>query len=200
MGRYGVRASALVVALALLGGGCAGGAGPTVGAGGATPSSASASPPGPSASPPAPVVSSPPPATVPATLRFRVPKVGGGTFDGATLAGRPSVLWFWASWCTRCRAKAADVRDMHERYGGQVNVVGVAGLGSGAGGMRSFVSDRGLSGFPHLADDAGVLWKRFGVTEQEYFVLLDARGEVVHKGPLGSDQLGRRVGALAAAG
>jgi len=29
-------------------------------------------------------------------LAFRAPLVGGGTFDGAELAGTPVVLWFWA--------------------------------------------------------------------------------------------------------
>ncbi|MGW9198646.1 hypothetical protein [Micromonospora chersina] len=33
----------------------------------------------------------------------------GGTFAGSSLAGKPAVLWFWAAWCTRCRAVAGEV-------------------------------------------------------------------------------------------
>lgn len=29
-------------------------------------------------------------------LQFTAPLLGGGTFDGAALAGRPVVFWFWA--------------------------------------------------------------------------------------------------------
>ena len=29
-------------------------------------------------------------------LAFTAPLVGGGSFDGATIAGRPVVFWFWA--------------------------------------------------------------------------------------------------------
>ena len=29
-------------------------------------------------------------------LRFTSPLVGGSSIDGASLAGRPAVLWFWA--------------------------------------------------------------------------------------------------------
>jgi hypothetical protein len=42
-----------------------------------------------------------PPATdpavvVPEALQFSAPLVGGGTFDGAAAAGKPTVFWFWA--------------------------------------------------------------------------------------------------------
>lgn len=37
-----------------------------------------------------------PAAVVPETLQFTAPLVGGGTFDGAAVAGKPTVFWFWA--------------------------------------------------------------------------------------------------------
>lgn len=107
------------------------------------------------------------------------------------------MLWFWAAWCPRCRAKAADVKAVQAEHSGKVGFVGVAGLGSGDDAMARFVADHSLGGFPHLADDAGAVWRRFGVTEQEFFVVLDATGAVVHKGPLSRDDLRRRVAALA---
>ncbi len=33
---------------------------------------------------------------VPAALDFTAPLLGGGQFDGASAAGKPLVLWFWA--------------------------------------------------------------------------------------------------------
>ena len=33
---------------------------------------------------------------VPQALQFTAPLVGGGTFDGAAIAGKPTVFWFWA--------------------------------------------------------------------------------------------------------
>jgi len=36
------------------------------------------------------------PAAVPAALQFTAPLVGGGEFDGATVADKPTVFWFWA--------------------------------------------------------------------------------------------------------
>jgi thiol-disulfide isomerase/thioredoxin len=152
------------------------------------------------AAPATTAVSSPGPtsaAAVPETLRFQIMTVDGGTFDGAALAGRPAVLWFWAAWCPRCRAAAPDVAAVQREHAGRIAVVGVAGLRSGQDAMRRFVADRGIAGFPNLADDDGVLWRRFGVTTQEYYVIIDADGMVVHKGALSIEDLRRRVAALA---
>ncbi len=37
-----------------------------------------------------------PAVVVPDALQFTAPLVGGGTFDGAAAAGKPTVFWFWA--------------------------------------------------------------------------------------------------------
>ncbi len=37
-----------------------------------------------------------PAVVVPEALQFTAPLVGGGTFDGASAAGKPTVFWFWA--------------------------------------------------------------------------------------------------------
>ncbi len=37
-----------------------------------------------------------PAVVVPEALQFTAPLVGGGTFDGPALAGKPTVFWFWA--------------------------------------------------------------------------------------------------------
>ena len=154
----------------------------------------------PAAAPTTPATTAPSsgaPAEVPEALRFTATTVDGKPFDAATLAGKPAVLWFWAAWCPRCRAAADDVAGVQRDFAGRVNVVGVAGLDSGQEPMRQFVTDRGIGGFVNLADDEGKVWQRFGVTTQEYYVLLDKNGDVVHKGALTPDALRDRVTALA---
>jgi peroxiredoxin len=136
------------------------------------------------------------PADVPETLAFQAPTVDGGELDAATLAGQPVVFWFWAAWCPRCAAFAGDLREVAAEYDGQAHVVGVAGLGSGADGMRDFVATHELDGFPHLADDEGDVWVRFGVTVQEYLVILDSTGTVVHEGPLTAQELRDQLATL----
>jgi peroxiredoxin len=57
-------------------------------------------------------------------------------------------------------------------------VVGVAGLSSDAADMRRFVDRGDLTSFTHLADTSGDLYARFGVTQQDTFVLIRPDGTV----------------------
>ncbi|MER7456977.1 redoxin domain-containing protein [Micromonospora sp. NPDC126480] len=151
---------------------------------------------GAASTPPASAPAGSAPAAVPETLEFTARTIDGGSFTGASLAGKPAVLWFWAAWCTRCRGVADSVAAVQRDNANRVNLVGVAGLGSGDEAMRRFARDTGVEGFPHLADDDGAVWRRFGVTSQEQYVLLDSTGKVVHTGPLSQADLRRRVAEL----
>ncbi|WP_422773275.1 redoxin domain-containing protein [Plantactinospora sp. WMMC1484] len=191
MARRG-RAGALVAAAALALAGCATEPDTPGGTDGGPPPAVS-----PGSAPAAAGETGPPSGgAVPETLRFTATTVDGEPFDAAALHGRPVVLWFWAAWCTRCRAAADDVAETHRSFSDRVHVVGVAGLKSGDGAMREFVSGQGIGGFVNLADDEGRVWRRFGVTSQEYYVLLDATGTVVHSGGLTPNALRERVTAL----
>lgn len=121
-------------------------------------------------------------------LDFTVTTLDGGTFDGATLAGKPAVLWFWAPWCPTCVGQARDVAKLAADYAGRASVVGVAGLDT-VEAMRDFVALPKVSGIPHLTDEEGVLWKRFEVTAQSTYVVLDAAGEVTERGHLEPERL-----------
>nr|WP_272954953.1 redoxin domain-containing protein [Kribbella shirazensis] len=137
-------------------------------------------------------------AVVPDILQFTAMTVDGKTFQGSALAAKPVVLWFWAPWCPKCRAQADATAKVASDYQGKVNVVGVAGLDK-TGAMRDFVTDQKVSGFPHLADEAGVVWKRFGITEQSMYVVLDAQGNKAFSGTLVNgdglaDQVAKVVG------
>lgn len=135
---------------------------------------------------------------VPEALKFTATTVDGKSFDGASLAAKPVVLWFWAPWCPKCRAQADATAKVASEYQGKVNVVGVAGLDK-TGAMRDFVSDHKVDGFPHLADETGAVWKRFGITEQSMYVVLDAQGNKSFSGTLVNgeglaDQVAKVVG------
>lgn len=123
------------------------------------------------------------PTVVPEILKFTGTTLDGKAFDGATLAAKPAVLWFWAPWCPKCRAQAEATAEVANDYKGRVNVVGVAGLDK-PDAMRDFVSERKVGDFPHLSDEAGAIWKRFGVIEQSTYVVLDAKGNKVFTGNL----------------
>ncbi|MGW0916717.1 redoxin family protein [Streptomyces sp. NPDC002784] len=133
---------------------------------------------------------------VPEALDFSGTTVDGEPFDGKTLAGKPTVLWFWAPWCPKCRAQAAETAKVAADYAGKANVVGIAGLDTNAA-MKDFVAETDTASFPHLSDEDGALWKRFEVTEQSRYVILDKAGKTVYEGVLpGGEGLGDKVAGL----
>jgi thiol-disulfide isomerase/thioredoxin len=135
------------------------------------------------------------PAATGPLLAFTATTLDGQQFDGMSLAGKPTVLWFWAPWCPICLQQAPGVREAVAKYGDRVNILGVAGLDK-TEAMPEFVRLAKVQGMTHLADEAGVVWKRFGITEQSVFVLLDADGTVLGKGRLDADEIPDRVAGL----
>jgi thiol-disulfide isomerase/thioredoxin len=142
-------------------------------------------------SPPAPA------AAVPDALNFTGKTLDGATFDASTLAGRPALLWFWAPWCATCASQAQSINDLEDEYGDRLGIVGIAGMGNN-NDMRRFVADLDVTKVPNLDDQAGVLWRRFGVIEQSTYVVIDRAGTVVTTGYLDDLQLTAKVTSLVA--
>ncbi|PYC67183.1 redoxin [Micromonospora arborensis] len=138
------------------------------------------------------------PAPVPDVLRFTGTTLTGTAFDAAQFAGKPVVLWFWAPWCATCASQAWTVAEIAPKYRDTVPIVGVAGLGEQRA-MKEFVTEFDLAGTTQVDDRKGALWKRFKVTEQSIFVIIDRTGTVVHQGFLDGEALSARVAALAGA-
>lgn len=101
----------------------------------------------------------------------------GGAFDFATVSDRPTVLWFWAPWCTICRAEAPEIAAAVDRLGDDVRVLGVPGRGDEPD-MRAFVEDTGVGGFDHVVDADGQIWSSYGVISQPAFAFIDTSGGV----------------------
>jgi thiol-disulfide isomerase/thioredoxin len=138
------------------------------------------------------------PADVPEALRFTGTTIDGKPFDGATLAGKPTVLWFWAPWCPKCQAQGPETAEVAKEFAGKANVVGVAGLDKPAA-MKDFVASAKAGAFPNLSDEPGDIWKKFEITQQSTYVLLDKDGKTVFTGnlPAGkglADKVGKLVG------
>jgi thiol-disulfide isomerase/thioredoxin len=122
-------------------------------------------------------------AAVPEALRFTGTTVDGQPFDAATLAGKPTVLWFWAPWCPTCKAQGPETAKVAAQFQGKVNVIGVAGLDKPQA-MKDFVTDTKVGTFPNLSDEAGDIWKKFKITQQSFYVILDRDDKTVFTGSL----------------
>ncbi len=181
--RGGMRPlAALVCSLVLLLTAC--GTDPDAGATTATDAGASTSTEeGGSAVPPA----EPDGADAPAVLDFASETVNGEPFEGAALAGKPTVFWFWAPWCPTCRAQISGVGELAATYGSEVNVVGVGSLDEPAA-IEEFAAEVS-SDVTLLTDPDGAVWRHFGVTAQSTYLVLDENGTEQASGYLDDAEL-----------
>ncbi len=131
----------------------------------------------------------------PAVLDFTSRTVDGEAFDGTTLAGKPTVFWFWAPWCPTCHAQISGVGELAETYGADVNVVGVGSLDEQEAieGFAAEVSP----GVTLLSDPDGAVWRQLGVTAQSTYLVLDAAGTEQASGYLDDAELAALVEDLA---
>lgn len=130
---------------------------------------------------------------------FSAERLGGGELSSASFAGKDTVLWFWAPWCTVCRGEADDVVAAAGALDGKVQVIGVAGRGE-VPEMARFVADTGTGGLTHVIDADGSIWSSYRVFAQPAYAFIDDSGSVqVFVGALGEDALVERMTALAEA-
>ena len=66
-----------------------------------------------------------------AAVESDLPPESFALFDGgettlADFGGKPLVINFWASWCPACVAELSEVQAIHERFGDQITVLGIA--------------------------------------------------------------------------
>jgi thiol-disulfide isomerase/thioredoxin len=106
-------------------------------------------------------------------LQFSGTTLSGAPFNGATLQGKPAVLWFWTPWCPFCNAEAPGVSQVAAANPG-VTFVGVAAH-SDADAMQNFVSKYNLN-FTNLNDADGSIWARYNVPWQPAYVFYRADG------------------------
>ncbi len=129
-------------------------------------------------------------------LQFTATTLQGTKFAGQSLAGKPTVLWFWAPWCAVCQHEAPSVAKAAQANP-QITFVGVAAQDQ-LPAMKEFVAKYHMGSFTHLADLNGSVWQRFGVTQQPAFAFIAPDGTVdVVKGTLSEQALAERLHGLA---
>lgn len=132
-----------------------------------------------------------------ADLNFTGTTLNGGTFNGASLQGKPAVLWFWTPWCPFCNQEAPNVASV-AAANPAVTFVGIATRADVAA-LQGFVSKYDLT-FTNINDADGSIWARFNVPWQPAYVFLrpDGTSTFVNNptSAMSAQELGDRVRAL----
>jgi len=100
------------------------------------------------------------------------------------MRGRPVVVNFWASWCAPCRAEHGVMHWASQKFGQQVQFVGIVYEDSEPN-ARAFLKANGVP-FPEVVDPESRVAKQYGVTGVPETFFIDSVGNIhgKHIGPI----------------
>jgi cytochrome c biogenesis protein CcmG/thiol:disulfide interchange protein DsbE len=120
---------------------------------------------------------------------------GGGTFDLASLRGRPVVVNFWASWCEPCKQEAAALERAWQRYRKQGVVFVGIDYHDVTGDARRFLSHHGVT-YLAVLDGSGKIGDRYGLTGVPETFFVNRSGRLVGRHILGPITLAKWADAF----
>lgn len=115
----------------------------------------------------------------------RITLVNGDYVPLESYLDRPTVIMFWATWCSGSRGDIDDYAELMERYSSfQFMTVSLDGSGDNAevnhylekNGLRNIINAHSGNKF----DDEAVI--SFGVREIPYYFFIDRSGEILFRG------------------
>jgi thiol-disulfide isomerase/thioredoxin len=116
---------------------------------------------------------------------FRLTTLAGETVTKESLRGKPTLLMFWASWCTTCQKELPNLKALYDQKKGKGFQAVAVGFRDEESNIRNYVRahERTFS-FPTTYDVNDRVSEAFGVKGTPTFVLLDAQGRIalVHVG------------------
>lgn len=119
---------------------------------------------------------------------FDLASLGGGDpIRAASLAGKPMIINFWASWCGACRTEHDVLLELGQKLApaGKVQVLGINFRDTTDNAQR-FLNERGAFPYPSASDPAGRTGIDFGVygLPETFFVAADGKILARHVGAL----------------
>ena len=114
---------------------------------------------------------------------FSLPDRSGRTFSLSDFRGRPLLVDFWATWCGPCRETMPEVQRLHQKYGTQLQVVGINIEGKSED-VLSYLDEGGYT-FPVLFDSGNwdsIVATSYGVNSIPRTFLIDRNSRILYEG------------------
>ena len=116
----------------------------------------------------------------------RAPSWSATTFAGDTvrfpelLDGKPTVVVFWATWCSYCKAFMPYLEGIHESYGpDRINILTINAKEDGTGDPAAYIAELG---FPSIAvRDGDAIAAAYDVEYIPGLMIVDGEGMVAYR-------------------
>ena len=117
-----------------------------------------------------------------------VETLDGTPFDLADYVKKgPTLLQFWATWCSNCKALEPKLAAVAKKYGSRVQLVAVAvSVNQSVERVKLYAAKHGMPGEVYF-DRKGNAADSYDAAATSYIVVLDKNGSVVYTG-LGGTQ------------
>jgi len=101
----------------------------------------------------------------------------GGRITSEAAAGKPQLLYFWATWCGPCRRTSPMVSALHDELGEAIQVVGISSEDEAV--IRKYIADHPDYTYPVAQDEEGATKRHYEVKKLPTIALVDKDGVVV---------------------
>lgn len=105
---------------------------------------------------------------------------------------KPTLLYFWATWCPYCRKATPKVVALHQDYSRALDVMAInVGINDTAEKMTEYMYSYQME-FPVMFDENSEISQQFQVYGTPVFVILSAEGEIIyrsHRYPQGLEEV-----------
>ncbi|GGE85472.1 TlpA family protein disulfide reductase [Priestia taiwanensis] len=117
-------------------------------------------------------------------IGFRAPSFSLTSLDNMTYSlkqtkGKPTVMFFWASWCPNCEALSPELERLYEKYKAEMEVYSVNLTSQDSFDRATRFAEEHQFSFPVLLDEDGTVAQAYRVigTPTTYFI--DKNGIIV---------------------
>jgi len=114
-------------------------------------------------------------ANVPALTVTRLDDNGPYELSQLASTDKPTLLWFWAPWCSICNGEAPKIQQLADDAGDTLQVVAIGGRDDLAN-APAFVARHGLTTPTLLFDESMQVWEHYRIPGQPGAILLDTDG------------------------
>jgi len=108
---------------------------------------------------------------------FKAVTTSGDAIALSDYKGKPLLLHFWASWCHYCNFEQSSITDISK----DTPVLTVAFQSGDAKDVTQFMKEKGISSWVVVADQEGVISKRYGVSGVPATFIIDEAGKIRFK-------------------